>query len=258
VIRARLATVAPPVVAVVALLVAWKCYVEWFDVSPFLLPPPEDVGRALADLVVLGETWRHVWITSREIVGGFLLALVLGVVTGLLLYEFRTLERALSPLLVALQVIPKVTLIPLLLLWFGFGSGSKLIVAAVFAFFPITTGTVAGLKGGDLGHRDLSTVLQARHHQRLVLFELPGALPSILTGMEVAIVLATIGAVVNEYLAGNEGLGYLALRSLNQVRVADLFGIVVLLSVLGFVLYAAVSVLRRMLVPWHASVRRLG
>jgi len=115
----------------------------------------------------------------------------------------------------------------------------------------------AGLKGAELGHRDLAAVLQARRGQRLWTIELPGALPSILTGMEVAIVLATIGAVVAEYLAGDEGLGWLALRSLNGVAVDQLFGVIVLLSALGFALYAAVSVLRRVLVPWHPSVRRL-
>lgn len=255
--RERLLSVAAATTAVLIIAVAWKLYVEWFDVSRFILPPPEDVSSATVDLLGRGDTWHHVWVTTREIVGGFALAMVAGVLTGLLLAEFRILERALSPLLVALQVMPKVTVIPLLLLWFGFGASSKLIVAAVFAYFPITTGTMAGLKGVDLNHRDLATVLQARRSQRIVLIDLPGALPSLLTGMEVAIVLATIGAVVAEYLAGSEGLGWMALRSLNQVRVDELFGVVVLLSALGFAFYAAVSMLRRLLVPWHASVRRL-
>lgn len=250
-------SLAVAVASLAAVAVAWKAYVVWFDVSHFMLPPPEDVGRATLGLLGQGETWHHTWVTTKEIVGGFVLAIVFGVATGLVLAEFRVLERALSPLLIALQVMPKVAIIPLLLLWFGFGSSSKLVIAAIFAYFPITTGTIAGIKGVDLHHRDLATVLQARRSQRLAVIEVPGALPSILTGMEVAIVLATIGAVVAEYLAGSEGLGWMALRSLNQVRVADLFGVVVLLSALGFAFYLAVSLLRRLLVPWHASVRRL-
>lgn len=253
----RLLSVVVAVLAVVAVLVSWKAYVSWFDVSPFLLPPPEDVARATAALVAEGETWRHARVTATEIVGGFSLALVFGVVTGLLVAEIRMVERALSPLLVALQVVPKVTVIPLFLLWFGFGPASKLVIAAVFAYFPITTGTVAGLRSVDLHHRDLAAVLQARWYQRILLIDLPGALPSVLTGMEVAIVLATIGAVVAEYLAGSEGLGWMALRALNQVRVAELFGVVVLLSALGYAFYLAITVLRRLVVPWHASVRRL-
>lgn len=255
--RDRVSSTVAALVALAVVLLGWKAYVEWFDVSAFLLPPPEVVWRATVDLATSSDTWSHAWVTTREIVGGFLFATALGVATGVLLAEVRVLERALTPLLVALQVIPKVTIIPLLLLWFGFGSGSKVVIAAVFAYFPITMGTLAGLKGAELGHRDLAAVLQARRGQRLWTIELPGALPSILTGMEVGIVLATIGAVVAEYLAGDEGLGWLALRSLNGVRVDELFGVIVLLSLLGFVLYAVVSVLRRVLVPWHPSVRRL-
>jgi NitT/TauT family transport system permease protein len=255
--RDRLVSFVAGLLGVAAVVLLWKAYVEWFDVSAFLLPPPEDVWAATIDLATMRETWEHVWVTTREIAGGFLLATALGVATGVLLAEVRVIERALTPLLVALQVIPKVTIIPLLLLWFGFGFGSKLVIATVFAYFPITMGTLAGLKGAELGHRDLAAVLQARRDQRLWTIELPGALPSILTGMEVAIVLATIGAVVAEYLAGDEGLGWLALRSLNGVAVDQLFGVIVLLSALGFALYAAVSVLRRLLVPWHPSVRRL-
>jgi NitT/TauT family transport system permease protein len=256
--RERLLAVGSPLVAVAVLVLAWKLYVSWFDVSSFLLPPPEDVARATLELAGRRDTWEHAWVTTREIVGGFLLATAFGVVTGIAIAEVRPLERALTPLLVALQVIPKVTIVPLLLLWFGFGTSSKLVIAAVFAFFPITTGMTAGLKGVDLGHRDLAAVLQARRHQRLLLIDLPGALPTVLTGMEVAIVLATIGAVVGEYLAGSEGLGWLALRALNQVRIDELFGVIVLLSLLGFALFAAVTLLRRLLVPWHASVRRFA
>ncbi len=255
--RQRVVSLGAALTGVAVVLLAWKAYVEWWDVSRFLLPPPEEVWRATVDLAGEGDTWHHAWVTAREITGGFLLATVLGVVTGVLVAEVRFLERALTPLLVALQVIPKVTIIPLLLLWFGFGSGSKLIIAAVFAYFPVTAATSAGLKGAELGHRDLAAVLQASRRQRLWTIGLPGALPSILSGMEVAIVLATIGAVVGEYLAGDEGLGWLALRSLNGVRVDELFGVIVFLSVLGFVLYTAVSLLRRALVPWHPSVRRL-
>jgi NitT/TauT family transport system permease protein len=255
--RERVLSAIAATTALAAIAVAWKLYVVWFDISPFLLPPPEDVARATWDLLGRGDTWSNVWITTKEILGGFVLATLFGVATGLLLSESRVLERALSPLLIALQVMPKVTVIPLLLLWFGFGSSSKLVIAAVFAYFPITTGTMAGLKGVDLNHRDLATVLQARRWQRIFIIDLPGALPAVLTGMEVAIVLATIGAVVAEYLAGTEGLGWMALRSLNQVRTEDLFGVVVILSALGFAFYAAVSVLRRLVVPWHASVRRL-
>lgn len=242
------------ILAVLAtLLVVWKAYIAVFDVSRFLLPPPEDVWSASVDLVRSERTWHHVRVTLQEIVGGFALAAVAGVLTGTLLGEVRLVERAMNPFLVALQVMPKVALIPLLLLWFGFGIASKVIVAAIFAYFPIATATVAGIKSVDAAHRDLAATLLAGRRHRLWLIELPSALPSILTGMEVGIVLATVGAVVAEYLGGSEGLGWLALISLNYLRVDQLFGVIVLLSLLGFALHTTVVSLRRVLVPWHAS-----
>lgn len=234
---------------------AWKAYVVWFDVSKFVLPPPESVARATVDLLSEHRTWHHVWVTFQEIAVGFLAATVFGVLVGVAIGEVRLLDRALTPYLVALQVLPKVAIVPLLLLWFGFGPSAKEIVAATFAFFPITAGTRAGVRAVDPGHRDLVTVLRARPWQRLVNVEMPSALPAILTGMEIGIVLATIGAVVAEYIAGSEGLGWLAVTSLNQLQVDRLFGVIVILSLLGCLLYAVVAGARRLLVPWHHSTR---
>lgn len=176
-----------------------------------------------------------------------------GIVTGVAIGEVRVVERALSPLLIALQVLPKVAIIPLLILWFGFGASAKIFIAAVFAFFPVTAGTRAGIRSVEPNHRDLAHTLQASRRQRLTLVDLPSSLPSILTGMEVGIVLATVGAIVAEYLAGSEGLGWLATFYLNQLQVDRLFGVIVVMCGLGLVLYAAVLGLRRLLVPWHHS-----
>lgn len=236
-----------------AFLAAWKAYVSMADVSAFVLPPPEDVWRSIVDLLGQERTWHHAWITFQEIILGFGLALALGLVVGILIGELPLLDRAVNPFLIALQVLPKVAIIPLLILWLGFGMSAKVVVAAVFAFFPITAGTRAGIRAVDPGHRDLATTLGTTRRQRLRFVVLPSALPSILTGMEVAIVLATVGAVVAEYLAGSEGLGWLAVASLNQLRVDDLFAVIFILAAMGFVVYAAVAGLRRVLVPWHPS-----
>jgi NitT/TauT family transport system permease protein len=237
----------------VVLVAAWKLYVEAADVSRFVLPPPEDVGSAL--LEVLGEerTWHHLAITVREILGGFGAALLVGVLIGTVMGEVPAVERVINPYLVVLQVLPKVAIIPLLLLWLGFGSSARILIAAVFAFFPITASTRAGIRAVDPGQLDLAASLQMSRWQRLWLVELRSALPSILTGMEVGIVLATVGAVVAEYLSGGEGLGWLAVINLNQLQVDRLFAIIVVLCAVGVALYAAVASLRRMLIPWHPS-----
>ncbi len=253
--RSRLVALGLTIFFVVVLLAAWQLYVSVADVSKFVLPPPSAVWHSIVDLLGQGRTWHHVWVTSQEILIGFGLALVFGLVVGILVGEIPVLNRAMNPFLIALQVLPKVAIIPLLILWMGFGLSAKVVVAAVFAFFPITEGTRAGIRAVEPGHRDLAATLCATRWQRLRFVVLPSALPSILTGMEVGVVLATIGAVVAEYLAGGEGLGWLAVASLNQLQVADLFAVIVLLAALGFVAYAAIASLRRVLVPWHPSTR---
>ncbi|MFP5321644.1 MAG: ABC transporter permease [Acidimicrobiia bacterium] len=251
--RERLLALALTAVVLVTFVGAWKLYVEAGDVSRFVLPPPEDVGSATWDLLGDASMWEHLRVTLWEIVAGFGLATAFGVVTGIAIGEVRVVERALSPLLVALQVLPKVAVIPLLILWLGFGPSAKIVIAAVFAFFPVTAGTRAGIRAVEPNHRDLARTLQATRWQRLVHVDLPSSLPSILTGMEVGIVLATVGAIVAEYLAGSEGLGYLATFYLNQLQVDRLFGVIVVMCALGLALYGLVLGLRRVLVPWHQS-----
>lgn len=251
--RLSVANVAWIVGLAVAFVGAWKVYVETSDISPFLLPPPEDVGAALRDILGEGRTWHHLWVTLKEILFGFTAAVVGGVAVGAVLGEMPAVERVVNPYLVVLQVLPKVAIIPLLLLWLGFGSSAKILIAAVFAFFPMTQGTRAGIRSVDPGHLDLAATLQMSRWRRLWLIELRAALPSILTGMEVAIVLATVGAVVSEYLSGGEGLGWLAVANLNSLQVDNLFAIIVVLCALGVVLYLAVATLRRILIPWHPS-----
>jgi len=252
--KERLLALAVGLATLAVVVLGWKLYVEHFDVSKFVLPPPEDVAQAFGELVTDDRTWEGARITTIEIVAGFLLASVVGVVVGTLLAEVPLLDRALTPYVIALQVLPKVAIIPLLIVWFGFGLSSKIVIAATFACFPILVGTRAGIRAVDPGHHDLLAVLRARRWQRVGFVHLPAALPSILTGMEVGIVLATIGTIVAEYLTANEGLGYLAYQYYNLLQVDTLFAAVALLSLLGFLLHGAVRLLRRLVVPWHASV----
>jgi NitT/TauT family transport system permease protein len=255
--RARAGRFGITLLAFAVLVAAWHVYVVWSDVSPFLLPPPTDVAGATLDLLSEGRTWHHVWVTSSEIGLGFVIATVVGVSLGATLGEVPFLDRALTPYVVVLHVVPKVAIVPILLMWMGFGSSSKVALAAIFGFFPILAGARAGVMSVDPGHRDLATTLQARTRHRLFLFELPSALPAILTGMEVGMVLATVGAVVGEYLSGGQGLGFLVVSYTGQLQIDEAFGVIVLLSALGYVLHAAVAGLRRLVVPWHASATAL-
>jgi NitT/TauT family transport system permease protein len=239
----------------VAFVLAWHFYVTWFGISRFIIPPPLEVWNALIDLLATPSTLRHTWATLYETLFGFLIASAIGVALGTALGKTAWLERMANPFIVATQVIPKVALVPLFILWFGFGPQSKIVVAAVLAFFPILTNTVLGIKSVESGHRDVMTVLNASKWQNFLSLELPSSLPAVLAGMEVGIVLSVIGAVVGEYLGGATGLGYLLVTSMNNYKVGMLFAVIILLTVIGFLLYLFIGVLRRFVIPWHESAR---
>jgi NitT/TauT family transport system permease protein len=241
----------------VAFIGGWKLFVEIDDTSRFILPPPEDVWAALTDLVGEDRTWHHLWVTLTEIVLGFAIAAVVGVMLGTLLGELPRVARVVNPYVVMLQVLPKVAVIPLLLVWMGFGTRTNVAIAAMFALFPITTSTRNGIRSVESAQLDLAATLQMSRWKRLWLIDARSALPSILTGMEVAIVLATVGATVGEFLAGGrDGLGHLAVVNLNALRIDRMFAVVVLLSAMGILLYVTIAGLRRWLVPWHPSARQ--
>ena len=253
--RVPLEWITTPVLVLLALAI-WHSYVAGFDVSPFILPRPGAVIDAWRELLTTRSTWWHSWATIYETLAGFGFALVAGVVLGAVLGKIPWLERTLNPFIVASQVVPKVALVPLFVVWFGFGPTTKILLAAVLAFFPIFTNTLLGVKSVDLGHRDVMTSLNTSRLQRFRHLELPSALPYIITGMEIGIVLAIIGAVVGEYLGGNRGLGYLLIAKMNAYETDSLFAVIIHMTILGFVFYFGIGALRRFLIPWHASSGR--
>jgi NitT/TauT family transport system permease protein len=243
-----------PVLVVLVILV-WDAYVRHAGVSSLILPRPEAVWNAWVEMLGDPRAWRHTWMTVYATLTGFAYATVLGVGLGVAIARLRWLELTLTPFIVATQVIPKVALVPLFVLWFGFGITSKVIVAAVLAFFPILTNSALGVKSVDEGHRDVMTSLNATRWQVLLRLELPSALPYVLTGLEVGIVLAIIGAIVGEYLGGSSGLGHLLIARLNAFETDGMFAVLMHMSILGFTFYFAIGALRRLVIPWHASAR---
>lgn len=234
-------------------VLGWKIYVSQSGISSFILPAPDTVWRAWTDLLVSPRGWANTGITAYETGLGFFWGLVVGVGLGVMIGHIRWLELTLNPFVVALQVVPKVAFVPLFVVWFGFGSTSKVVVAAVLAFFPILSNTVLGVKSVDTGHRDVMTSLNASRLAIFLRLELPSSLPYILTGMEVGIVLAIIGTIVGEYLGGNSGLGFLLISRMNAFETAGLFAVMIHMTILGFAFYFAIGLLRRVLTPWHRS-----
>ncbi len=250
--EARIPWITTPLLLAIIVLI-WHAYVRMSGISPFILPAP---GAVFADwLALLGNrrAWFHTGMTVYATLVGFFWAALIGVVLGVLIARIRWLELTLNPFIVATQVIPKVALVPLFVVWFGFGITSKVIVAGVLAFFPILTNTVLGVKSIDEGHRDVMTALNASRWQVFRRLELPSALPYILTGFEVGIVLAIIGAVVGEYLGGNQGLGQLLIQAMNGFETSQMFAVLIQMSLIGFAFYFAIGLLKRILIPWHAT-----
>lgn len=236
-------------------LLGWEGYVRLFGVSKLVLPPPSLVLLEWVTSLSQPLVWFHTWITVSETAMGFFFAVLIGVGLGAVLGKTPRLEKMLNPFIVATQVVPKVALVPLFVVWFGFGMTSKVVIAAVLAFFPILLNTMLGVKSVDHGHREVLASLNASRWQSITQLEFPSALPYILTGMEVGVVLAIIGAVVGEYLGGSQGLGNLAVKEMNSYNTTALFAVIIHLSIIGFLFYAAVVACRRFLIPWHESAR---
>jgi NitT/TauT family transport system permease protein len=244
---------ATPVLLLV-LFALWELGVKVMKVSELILPAPTRIFESLFKALGTSQTWHDAQVTTTEAVVGFLIALVFGVITGVILGKVPLIEISLRPLIVASQVVPKVALIPLFVIWFGFGMSSKIIIAALMGFFPIMLNVQLGVRSVDPGQRDVMRSLNASRWQTFRHLELKSTLPYVFAGMEVGIVFSIIGAIVGEYLGGSEGLGYGIVTTLNQMDAPALFAVIILLSTLGLILYFLVNVAKRLSIPWHESV----
>lgn len=243
-------------ILIAAFVALWKLYIVLFKVSPFMLPPPEKVGAALLDMLQKGYFWQNLGVTVSEILIGFALAVLVGAVLGVALGKSALFERIAAPFIIGSQVTPKVALMPLFLLWIGFGISSKIAMVVLLSFFPVMKATILGVRSISAEQRDLFTVIRAPLLKRIVSLDIPAVLPYLLTGIETASVLAVTGAIVGEYLAGNEGLGALVVITLNAMRVDQMFAAIVALAIFGFVFYALIASIRRFAVPWHDSTQK--
>lgn len=244
----------PPLVGVLFLL-AWEAAVTAWDIPPFVLPPPSAVANALWNDAPL--LLQSSWITLIITVQAFLLALISGVALAVLFKQSRTLEAALYPYAVILQVTPIVAIAPLVVIWVGYErvNLSLLILAWIVAFFPVLSNSTAGLAAVDPNLRDLFRLYGASRWQMLWRLQLPSALPYILAGAKISGGLALIGAVVAEFVAGAgtaTGLAWRVIEAGNRLNMPRLFAALVLLSVLGILIFAALSWVQRLLLRrWH-------
>ncbi|MCX6503159.1 MAG: ABC transporter permease [Microbacterium sp.] len=239
---------------VIVIIGLWQLCVTVFAVNPFVFPPPAAVGEAFVTLLIDPKTWGEAGITITEILVGFVIAVVMGIVVGVVLGKLPWLEVSIRPLIVIAQVAPKVAFVPLFVIWFGFGLTSKIVLAALLAFFPVMLNVLLGVRSVERGQREVMKSLNASRAQTFTQLEMRSLQPYLFAGMEVAIVLATIGAIVGEYLGGSVGLGAMVVRAMNSLDAARTFALILLLSLIGLALYLVVNEAKRFFIPWHESV----
>lgn len=241
-----------PIVLLALFFLVWEVAVELTNTPAWMLPKPSAVYEAFVDNQAL--LWRHTRVTLLEVLLGFTFALTAGVTIGIAIDSSITLERALYPLIIASQTIPMVVLAPLLLIWFGYGLTPKIMVAALIAFFPITVSTVDGLRTADREVMSMLRSFGANGWTRFRLAKLPAALPSIFSGARIGIAVSVIAAVFGELVGASEGLGYLMQRDSSQFLTARVFAAIFILSLMGVGLFALISGLERLLLPWRRHV----
>lgn len=241
----------------VALLLA--CFVAWWAVAaaelvePYLVPSP---GATLD--VLTGKTayiWEHTWVTTYETLLGFVIAVVVGVLAAVVMVYSSTVEKTLYPILLFAQVVPKIAIAPLFVVWLGFGITPKVLIAVLIAFFPVVISMVTGLKAVDPEMLQLSATMGAKPWQTFAKIRFPASLPHLFSGLKVAVTLAVTGAVVGEFVGANEGLGYVILQANGNLDTPMLFAGLLVMSLIGVVLFVLVEIAEKLLLPWHASRR---
>jgi NitT/TauT family transport system permease protein len=247
----RLARAWPPVVSFAAVLLAWQGVVWVFRPAPFLLP---GIDRVAGRLVSFGPNWpKHVWATVESILLGFVVAVIFGVAGAVVIVYSDTLRRAITPLLVTLQIVPKIAFAPLVLVWFGIGLASKVTIAFLIAFFPVLINTAVGLVQVEPDLLDLARSIKASPTWVFFKIRFPNSLPYFFAGLRVASTLAVIGAVIGEFVGSDVGLGYLIVIANNQLDTSLALASIFLVSLIGLILYGAILALERLCTPWVAA-----
>jgi NitT/TauT family transport system permease protein len=253
--RSRLRDALMFIIFAIALGVAWELYVVWAQVPSVIIPRPTAILRALVIGLTAPPTSRasylpHLLATLKEVLAGYALGSLLGLLLAIASVRFRLFEVLVRPLVVAFQSVPKIALAPLMLVWFGFGFNSKFALVTIATFFPIFVNGLTGFRSVDVGLVRMMRSFQASTWQIFSKVQFRSALPFIFAGLEIGIVHAVTSAIAAEFLGGQEGLGVRIIQSEQTLDVASIFAVLVLLAVMGGVLHGLVGQVRKRVVTW--------
>jgi NitT/TauT family transport system permease protein len=238
---------------VVVFLLFWEGMVRFFQVKSYLLPPPSEVFVEL--FKARARIAEHLLVTMTSMVCGFVLAIIVAIPLAMAIAGSRTFEASVYPIVIFLQILPKIAIAPLFIIWFGFGLAPKILLVFLLSFFPIVVAGVAGFKSVSPEILEFSRSTGVSWLGTFWKIRFPSAMPEIFTGLKVAAALASTAAVVAEFVAADRGLGYLLLVFNGEMLTPLVFADVLVLGVLGLVLYYAVEVAQRLIMPWHVSAR---
>ncbi|RIX60627.1 ABC transporter permease [Paenibacillus nanensis] len=250
---------AGPITAFLIVIALWELVPLWLGMKPFILPKPTDVLKAAA------EDWRILWeavrITVVESVIGFLLSAVIGIAVSVLLASSLVLERSIYPYAIILQTIPVVAVAPLVVIWFGAGYNSIVVIAFLIGFFPVISNTLMGLNSVDRSMDELFTLYNSSKWQKMWKLRLPSAMPYMMAGLKISCTLSIVGVIVGEYVAGigggKGGLGYAITIAAVQMKTPFLFACGIAAAILGIAFYLVVNMIaNRVLGSWHESAMK--
>jgi NitT/TauT family transport system permease protein len=243
-----------PLIATIVLFAIWEVVARYGHISSLLLPAPSQIFQtAIQKFPVLVQMGA---VTILEFVLGFVVAAVVGLPLGALIVYAKPVELAIYPILVAFQTIPKAAIAPILIVWLGTGTSSKVFIAFAISFFPIVVDTIIGLRSSQPETIYLVRSMGATPFQIFWYVRFPNALPTIFGGLKVASTLAVIGAIVGEFVSSDSGLGYLVLVANGELNTRLVFACVLVLTLLGLVFYFIIEILERIFVRWHVSARQ--
>jgi ABC-type nitrate/sulfonate/bicarbonate transport system permease component len=251
--RLVLQQVIAPVLVVVGLIGLWELAVAVFDIKTYVLPAPSAIASSVATnwSLLIG----NLGVTVEEMLLGFALATVVGVMLGTLIALSTVFRRGVFPLVIASQTVPVIAIAPVLVIWFGYDILPRVLVTALIAFFPLTVNTVTGLRAVDPEQVRLFQSLNASRIQIFLKLTFPSGLPFLFAGLKVAATLSVIGATVGEWVGADKGLGYQIVTDTAQLETTRVFAAIVLLSLSGIILYLLVAGVEWISLPWRHSVR---
>ena len=239
--------------AIGGFLLFWEVFVQLAGVKSYILPAPSAIFAELAG------RWPSYtvasWYTLRPMLLGFAAAVIVGIALALLVAFSKRMEQTVYPLLVFFQIVPKIAVAPLFIIWFGFGLFPKVLLVFLLSFFPVVVSAITAFRSVDPDIMDLARTTGAGRWRTFMKVQIPHALPTLFTGIKVAAALSATAAVVAEFVASDRGLGNMLLEANGNLNTTMAFGAIFVLTALGYALYAAVELIETLVIPWHVSQR---